>query len=159
MGRLSAPYGVHGWLKVQPFTEATDGLLAYERWWIGPQLGWRQFELMGGRVQGPELVVQLKGIEDRDQAAALRGWQVAVPRSDLPPPAQGEYYWSDLIGLTVVNLQGDLLGRVEEVFATGANHVLVVRGERERLIPFVESVLVAVELQQSRVVVDWGVDY
>jgi len=163
MGRLTAPHGVRGWLKVRPFTEAPDGLLAYEQWWIGPQQGWRQHELLEGRVQGTELVVRLEGIEDRDQAAAVRGWQVAVPRASLPPPAEGEYYWSDLVGLDVVNVQGVALGRIEEVFETGANDVIVVReaGERgrERLIPFIASVVVAVELERSRVVVDWGVDF
>lgn len=159
MGRLRAPFGVRGWLKVQPFTETTDGLLGYRRWWIAPRDDWQQYELLEGRIQGTELVVRLQGIADRDQAAAMRGWQVAVRRSDLPPPAEGEYYWSDLIGLDVVNLQGERLGQVAEVFATGANDVIVVRGERERLIPFVEPMLVSVELEQSRVVVDWGMDY
>jgi len=159
MGRLRAPYGVRGWLKVQPFTEATAGLLAYAHWWIGPEKNWKQCDLLEGRVQGSELVVQLQGIEDREQALAVRGWQVAVPRAELPRPAEGEYYWSDLVGLLVVNLQGVELGEIAEVFATGANDVIVVRGERERLIPFVLPVLVAVELERSRVVVDWGVDY
>jgi len=159
MGRFGAPHGVRGWLKVQPYTEATEGLLGYKQWWIGSQQSWRQCELLEGRVHGSELVVRLDGIEDRDQAAAMRGWQVAVRRADLPAPEEGEYYWSDLVGLNVVNLQGNALGCVQEVFATGANDVIAVRGERQRLIPFIESVVVAVELEQSRLVVDWGVDY
>lgn len=159
MGRVLAPYGVRGWLKIQPLTQMIDGLFAYRSWWIGHGEGWQARELMEGRIHGSELVVRLEGFEDRDRAVSVRGWQVAVPRSDLPPAAQGEYYWSDLIGLSVVNLQGESLGHVEEVLATGANDVIVLQGERERLIPLVAAVVVRVELENSRMVVDWGVDY
>lgn len=159
MGRVRAPHGVRGWLKVQPYTEAVDGLLGYRRWWIGTARNWRQCEMLEGRVQGGDLVVRLEGIEDRDQAAAVRGWEIAVAKADMPVPAQGEYYWADLVGLRVVNLQGEELGRIAEVFATGANDVIVVRGERERLIPFIAPVVIEVAPDEARVVVDWGMDY
>jgi 16S rRNA processing protein RimM len=159
MGRILAPYGVRGWLKVQPLTEAADGLLGYSNWWLGQEGDWRSYRLVEGHVHGAQLAVCLDGIADREKAAALRGQRIAVPRSQLPVAAEGEYYWSDLLGLTVVNLQGEDLGQVAEVFATGANDVLVVRGERERLIPFVGHVVVQVELEKSRLLVDWGLDY
>lgn len=159
MGHVLAPYGVRGWIKIQPFTEAVDGLLSYRHWWFARNEDWQLRKVVEGRAQGASLVARLEGCEDRDQAVALRGLQVAVPRSELPPPANGEYYWCDLIGLAVENTEGEKFGQVEEVLATGANDVLVVRGDRERLIPFIESVVVGVEFENSRVVVDWGADY
>jgi 16S rRNA processing protein RimM len=159
MGRILAPYGVRGWVKVQPLTEAPDGLLGYGTWWLGQDGDWHAHRMAEGHVHGAHLVVRLGDIADREKAAALRGQRIAVPRSHLPAAAEGEYYWTDLLGLTVVNLQGEDLGRVAEIFATGANDVLVVQGERERLIPFVGHVVVEVELEKSRVLVDWGAHY
>jgi len=159
MGRIVAPFGVRGWIKVRPQTESADGLLAYCTWWLAAQDEWRAHRLLEGRVHGTDLVARLEGVEDRDRAAQLRGLQIAVPRSQLPPAPEGEYYWSDLIGLSVVNREGVQLGRVAEIFATGANDVLVVRGERERLIPFVDSVVVEVDIEASLLTLDWGAEY
>jgi 16S rRNA processing protein RimM len=160
MGRILAPYGVRGWIRVQPQTEALDGLLAYRQWWL--QRGddeWSEQRLAEGRVHGSALIVRFEGIDDRDQAASFAGTRIAVPRSALPPAQQGEYYWCDLVGLTVVNLQGEVLGEVAEIFATGANDVLVVRGERERLIPFVAAAVEQVDVRTRTVLVDWASDY
>lgn len=159
MGRVIAPYGVRGWIKVRPLTEAVDGLLDYKYWWLGPAGNRRLYQLLDGRVHRDGLVVCVSGVASREEAAQMRGWQIAVTRAELPPAPLGQYYWSDLVGLSVVNRNGQALGEVAEIFATGANDVLVVRGERERLIPFIETVLVSVELERSRLVVDWGVDY
>jgi 16S rRNA processing protein RimM len=159
MGRILAPYGVRGWIKVRPQTESTDGLLGYRTWWLGKQGEWNSYQLLEGRVHGTDVVARLEGVADRDRAAQLRGCDVAVPRSELPPAPEGEYYWADLIGLEVVNREGVRLGQVAEVFATGANDVLVVRGERERLIPFVEAVVVDVDLEGALLTLDWGADY
>lgn len=160
MGRIVAPYGVRGWVKVRPQTESVDGLLVYPTWWLACQDEWRPRQLVEGRVHGAqELVARLEGIEDRDRAGELRGVPIAVLRSQLPPAPAGEYYWSDLIGLNVVNREGLCLGRVAEIFATGANDVLVVRGERERLIPFVEPYVLKVDMEASLLTLDWGADY
>jgi 16S rRNA processing protein RimM len=159
MGRILAPYGVRGWIKAGPQTESPDGLLAYHTWWLAAGEQWRPYRLLEGRVHGATLVARLEGVEDRDQAARLRGTRIAVPRAELPPAPEGEYYWADLIGLNVVNREGVPLGQVAEVFATGANDVLVVRGERERLIPFVPPVVVTVDLQAGELTLDWGADY
>jgi len=159
MGRIVAPYGVRGWLRVQPQTQAVDGLLSHRDWWIDQDGAWRKHRLMEGRVHGTGLVVRIEGYGDRDEAARISGSRVAVPRSALPPAVEGEYYWFDLVGMTVVNLQGEVLGQVAEIFATGANDVLVVRGERERLIPFVGPVVERVDLEHARLHVDWHSDY
>src|SRR5688500_15621833 len=106
MGRILAPFGVRGWIKVRPQTESTEGLLAYRTWWLAAESAWHAYRLLEGRAHGDGLVARLEGVDDRDQAALLRGWHVAVPRSELPPAPEGEYYWSDLIGLEVVNREG-----------------------------------------------------
>ncbi|MCC7082047.1 MAG: ribosome maturation factor RimM [Burkholderiales bacterium] len=159
MGRIVAPFGVRGWVRIRPQTESTDGLLGHRTWWLAARDDWQPHRLLEGRVQGTGLVARLEGIEERDRAGQLRGWRIALPRSALPPAAEGEYYWSDLIGLSVVNREGVPLGRVDEIFATGANDVLVVRGERERLIPFVAAVVVKVDIEASLLTLDWGADY
>lgn len=159
MGRIVAPYGVRGWVKVDPDTEEVDGLLAYRKWWLARDGDWQQYEVVEGRAQGSILVAHVQGCDDRDQAMAMRGMQIAVPRSELPPPGSNEYYWCDLIGLDVVNVAGETLGQVKEVFATGANDVLVVHGERERLIPLIDSVLNEVDFAAARIRVDWELDY
>ncbi|HYG12614.1 MAG TPA: ribosome maturation factor RimM [Methylophilaceae bacterium] len=159
MGRVVAPYGIYGWLKVQPYTEALDGLGDYTVWWLGRADQWRQFELETAKTHGNVLLVKLKGICDRDGAFALKGNQIAVPRGELPPAAEGEYYWSDLIGLRVVNQQQVDLGEVIDVFETGANDVLVVQGERERLLPFVDQVVLEVDLAAKTLQVDWDAEF
>jgi 16S rRNA processing protein RimM len=163
MGRIAAPFGVRGWLKVYSFTAQPAALLDYPRWWIASaddeDADWRELRIAETRVQGKALMVRPEGCADRTQAQAWRGMRIAVPKRELPQAAPGEYYWTDLIGLQVVNRQGADFGVVGELMATGANDVLVVRGERERLIPFIASVIVAVDLAAGRVTVDWGADY
>jgi 16S rRNA processing protein RimM len=111
------------------------------------------------RVHGAAVVAQLLGCEDRDAATALRGNEVAVLRAALPATEENEFYWTDLFGLKVVNVLGQDLGVVARIFETGANDVLVVQGERERLIPFVAAVIQKVDLASGIIRVDWGADY
>ena len=159
MGRIAAPFGIRGWVKVQPFTEEFDGLLDFPVWHIGRGAEWREVAVLEADVHSKSLVARLDGCNDRDAAAALKGMEVAVPREALPEAAENEYYWSDLIGLAVVNAQGETLGKVADVLETGANDVLVVEGERERLIPFVAQTILEVDLAAGRINVDWGADY
>ncbi len=161
MGRIAAAYGIHGWIKVQPFTEYVESLLEYPAWWIGKEQGpWREVEVEQCEVHGKSLVAQLPLCPDRTAAEKLKGLLVAVPRSSLPKEAEGEYYWSDLIGLTVVNEADVTLGTVANLLETGANEVLVVRGDgSEILIPFVASAIKLVDLKNGRVLVDWSADY
>ena len=127
MGRVVAPYGVFGWLKVLPDTEAIDGLFDYDTWWLGKDDNWREMVVETAKIHNDVIVVKLEGIDDRDAAFACKGKQIAVPRAQLPEPEENEYYWSDLIGLHVKNLQGVDFGVIEDVFETGANDVLVVK--------------------------------
>lgn len=159
MGRIVAPYGILGWLKVQPDTETLDSLFDYDVWWLGREGNWQKFEVEDARIHGNTLLVKLKGIHDRDAAFAQKGKQVAVPREQLPEPEVNEYYWSDLIGLQVKNTQGVDFGKVDSLFETGANDVLVVRGERERLIPFIAQTVLDVDLATKTMLVDWDAEF
>ena len=162
VGRFVGLYGVHGWLKIESWTEPRLGIFAYQPWLLGAAPD-EEVGIAGatGRVQGKGMVAQLPGIESREQAATLVGRDIYVARSSLAPAATGEYYWTDLEGLAVFTLEGQTLGRVSHLFATGANDVLVVRdGERERLIPFVQGPVVkSVDLAAQRVLVDWDPDF
>jgi 16S rRNA processing protein RimM len=159
MGRVVAPYGVQGWVKIQPFTEMLDGLFDYEQWWIAGPSGWREAEVDEARIHGKVIIAKFMDCDGRDAAFALKGKEIAVSRDDLPEPAEDEYYWSDLIGLRVTNQQAVDLGEIKNVFATGANDVLVVQGERERLIPFTEQVVQNVDLGSRQMLVDWDADF
>jgi 16S rRNA processing protein RimM len=158
MGRVAAPFGVKGWIKVQTFTEEVDGLLAYATWWVGKEGAWQEFKVEEGAPHGQVVLAKLAGTEDRDAVAGLKGMDIAVPREVLPEVNDG-YYWSDLVGLQVVNREGIEFGRVESLLDNGAQSVLVVKGERERLIPFVPVYVDRVELEAGRILVDWQQDY
>lgn len=156
MGRVVAPYGVLGWLKIHPDTEMLDGLLDYPTWWLGRAPHWVSRAVEAAKVHNAFLLVKLEGVNDRDAAFACKGMSVAVPREALPEPQENEFYWSDLIGLQVTNLQGVDFGHVQRVFETGANDVVVVKKDKkERLLPFVDQVIKEVNLKQGVLVVDW----
>lgn len=159
MGRVAAPYGIKGWIKIQTFSEAQDALADYPEWQLGRAGGWRTFRVLAVKIHARTLVAELEGVSDRDAALALKGSEIAVPRAALPPAPEGEYYWSDLIGLDVVNTHGESFGKIESLLESAAHDVLVVRGERERLIPFVGQIVKTVDLQAGIVQVDWEADY
>ena len=156
VGRVSGTYGVRGWLKVRSDCEPAEQLLGYSPWRLRTASGWHSHVLEAGRAHGTGLVVKLAAVDDRDRAQALVGAEIAVDRSQLPALAAGEHYWTDLIGLAVVTRDGVSLGRVTGLMATGANDVLVVGGERERLVPFIDGqVVLDVDREAGRIEVDW----
>jgi 16S rRNA processing protein RimM len=163
MGRISAPYGIKGWVKIQVFTETLDSLLDYPDWQIGRNGQWRDAAIEDAGTHGEYIVAKFVGCNDRDAAFALRGQEIAVNREELPEPEVGEYYWEDLVGLEVVNREGIALGKVAKLLETGAHDVLVIKGSEETakeiLIPFVEVYVLNVDLAQGRIEVDWGLDY
>jgi 16S rRNA processing protein RimM len=161
MGRVVAPYGVFGWLKIVPDTEEFDGLLDYKTWWIGKDKDWRELTVKEAKTHNDVLVVKLQGIDDRDAAVACKGKQIAVPRALLPKLKSEEYYWSDLIGLSVKNQQNVDFGKITDVFATGANDVIVVNSDEkvERLIPYIAQVILEVNMAEKTVLVDWDADF
>lgn len=155
LGRVVGAYGVRGWVKVRSYTRPEEDILNYHTWLIGEQ----EVRLVRGRAQGRGLVVKLAGYTDRDQASELVGADIAVPLGDLPPLGAGEFYWWQLEGLRVVNLEGRELGTVGYLLETGANDVLVVSGERERLIPYIKAVVKEIDLDGGLIRVDWDVDF
>lgn len=159
MGRLAAPFGVKGWLRVHTFSEMVDALTDYTAWHIAYEGNWKVYPVQEWQLHSTGLVVHLAGVNDRDAAFALRGHDVAVPRDSLPTAPENQYYWSDLLGMQVVNQQHEVLGEISQILEAGAHDVLVVQGERERLIPFVAQIVGHVDTQARQVTVDWQLDY
>lgn len=162
MGRVAAPYAVKGWLKIQPFTDYVDSLFDYPAWWLrkaGSNGNWQAAQVLEGKVHGRFLLVQLDTVPDRNTAEQVVGWEIAVERAQLPEPEAGEYYWDQLIGLRVIGLAGVALGKVERILESGAHDILVVHGEREHLIPFVDPIVRQVDVARGQIEVDWGADY
>jgi len=160
MGRIASPFGVRGWLRVNAFTAEADTLLDYSPWYLKLKGQWQAVEPLAGRHHGKGLVVQLKTCHDRDAAAALTGTDIGVYRSQLPPADTDEYYWSDLIGMQVVTKDDQVLGVVDHLLETGANDVIVVRGEHEYLVPYIkEQVVESVDLESRIIRVNWDPEF
>jgi len=159
MGRVLGPFGVRGWVKLKTFTENLENLAGYPTWWVNVSGVEKPMQLDEVEIHASHMVAKLSGVDDRDQAFALRGAEISIPREALPPAEEGEFYWADLVGLDVVNLQGEHLGQVEELLETGANDVLVVKGDKERLLPYVDAIVLEVNLAEKKIRVDWGLDY
>lgn len=156
LGFVGAPFGVRGWIKIRSHTDPPERLLEYRSLRIGLGSVWQKYAIEASGRSGGALTVKLAGVEDRDQAQALRGAQVCVPRSDLPPRDDKDFYRADLIGCEVVNLEGIGLGRVRHFIETPTQVLMVVRGSQEFWIPAVPQHLRRVDLQARRVVVDWS---
>lgn len=163
LGRIVAPYGVRGWLKIKSFGDDPGAWQGMSHWWLGRDAegeDWQAFKLEGLRPHGAVWVAKLVGIDDRSAAERLDGRFVGAPRDELPANERGEYYWADLIGLAVTNEQGESLGKIDSLMETGAHQVLVVKdGEMQRLLPFVAQVVKDVDVAGGRVLVAWQEDW
>lgn len=141
------------------YTDPRDAILQYNGWLLGHEGDWRAAKVAAGKRHGKSVIVRFEGYDDREQAAALIGVEIGVIREALPNPEDGHYYWMDLVGLRVVRRDGTVLGRIEYMLETGANDVMVVQGECERLIPFIkDEVVLSVDLKEGLVNVDWEWD-
>ncbi len=160
LGRVTGLYGVKGWIKVHSHTHPRENIVNFGRWTLRRGDEHAPMDVERGRLQGRTVVAKLLGIDDRDQARRLIGAEIVIERGDLPPCEPGEYYWADLEGLAVRTAAGDDLGRIDYLFSTGAHDILVVAGERQRLIPFVKQRIVReIDLDRGLIVVDWDPDY
>ena len=159
VGHIIGVQGVKGWVKVFSDTSPRENILNYSPWKI--ETGEKIMNVaVNGRLQGKNVIAQIDGVEDRDLAAELIGSKIYIEPGQLPKLAEGEYYWSDLIGMKVESLESEPLGTIETMMETGANDVMVLQGDRERLIPFViDEIVREVDLANKRVVVDWQPDY
>ncbi len=159
LGRIVGLFGVRGWVKVYSDTRPPEAILTYRPWRVGKDAEFSERKLAEGRPHGRGIVVRFEGCTDRDQAANLVGSEIAVELSQLPAPKQGEYYWAQLEGLKVINLEGQELGTVSHLFETGSNDVLVVKDKRERLIPYTRDVIRNVDLDAGVMQVDWDASF
>jgi 16S rRNA processing protein RimM len=167
VGRIAGAFGVLGWVRVVSFTEPPENLISYRPWLIGEGPGWRSVTPAACKTHGGGFVVQLRELSSREQAQALAGRLVAVPRSLLPEiESETEYYWRDLIGLVVLDPEGRRIGRVDHLIATGAHDVLAIdtkeadaesssRAGSQLLVPFLRQFVTAVDLDRGVLVVDW----
>jgi len=160
VGKISGVFGVKGWVKVFSFTDSKENILNYSPWLLSKDGETKSVKVIDGNLQGKAVVAQLEFINDRDLAASLMGWDILIMPDQLPKAAKDEYYWSDLVGLRVETNQGVQLGVVESLLETGANDVVVVKGERERAIPFLQGqTIINIDLDLGIMVVDWDPDF
>lgn len=160
-GQISGVFGVKGWVKVFSFTQPRENILQYSPWLLQKNNQISEIKVIAGQRHGNAVVAELEGVSDRDSAAALMGSEILIRRQQLPKPKAGEYYWADLVGLTVLTESGVDLGKVDHLLETGANDVLVVvDGETERLIPFLQQQTVLnIDLDGGKMIVDWDPDF
>lgn len=160
VGKISGVFGVKGWVKVFSFTDPRENILTYSPWLLKKGDETKTVEVIDGQLQGKTIVAQLAGVNDRDQAAGLMGWDVFITQDQLPAVAKDEYYWSDLVGLKVETIDGVQLGVVDGLLETGANDVIIVQGERERAIPFIQGqTIIDIDLNAGRIIVDWDPEF
>ena len=163
MGRVASPHGVRGALKVQPLSADPASLLGFSQWWLRDPdaIAWTPYRVAASRLQSGMIVAELEGLASREAAGVLRGAEIGVPRVALPALAPDEYYRSDLVGMTVVNRSGEVLGPVSDFVESGAHPILRIARESggERLIPWVAQYVDGVDVAARRIEVDWPADY
>lgn len=167
VGKLGSTYGIRGWLRLYSSTEQLESIFDYQPWFLKIKGQWQNVELESWRYHSNDLIVKLKGVEDREAAQLLTNTEIGVDLAVFPVLSDGDYYWHDLIGCQVVNLDGYTMGTVTELMETGSNDVLVVRatskdafGKQERLIPFLyEQVVKRVDLTTKMIEVDWDAGF
>ena len=159
LGQVGGAFGVQGWVRIQSYTDPPANILKYERWQLGRAGQWREVEVEDGKVTAKGVLAKLVGVETPEDARLATGSEIAVTREELPKPAPGEYYWSDLEGLAAFGQNDQPLGRIEEFRATPAGTVVVIRGERQHWVPFIKERIVSVDLDAGRVVLDWDADW
>ncbi len=159
LGRISGVFGVRGWVKVFSYTDPREAVLDYESWLLGHKGEWRPAKVAEGQRHGKTVVMRIDGFDDREQAATLIGSEIAVPKAALPEADEGHYYWSDLEGLQVVRSDGSELGKLAYLLETGTHDVMVIQGQKERLVPFVkDEIVLEVDLANGVITVDWEWD-
>ena len=158
VGKISNPHGIKGWVKVISFTDPIENILSYKQWIISDKETEKTYYLEDSRVQGNKIVIKLENVNDRNDAALLKNLQIQVNRTDLPDLDQNSYYWEDLVDFNVIDIKGNHVGKVDSLFRTGSNDVLVIIDEtKERLlVPFImEEVIKYVDLAKELISIDW----
>ncbi|OGT30300.1 MAG: 16S rRNA processing protein RimM [Gammaproteobacteria bacterium RIFCSPHIGHO2_12_FULL_35_23] len=160
IGSFASPHGVKGWIKINSATEPTSAILNYQPWLLATAAGWQPIKLIDTKLLGNHLIALLENYHDRESVAELTGKHIATLRSQLPKLSAKEIYWADLEGLEVINQAGVKLGKVDYLFATGANDILVVVGEKRYLIPYrSQQTVIKVDLENKQLLVDWDLNF
>ena len=156
IGKIAGVYGIKGWVKVLSYTRPRNNIMQYAPWVLGHGQNRQEWQVIDCKPQGKGIIAQLEGISDRDAAMSIQQHDIYIDRANLAPLAAGEYYWHDVIGLRVINLQDEALGTVTDIIETGANDVLVVEGESRELIPWVQEIyVISIDINDGNMVVDW----
>ena len=156
MGKVLVPYGVNGWVKVYSFTEKIESFLTYKKLYLSKdQKNWLEIKIKEIKLHGKTIIVKFSEIADRSQAETYKNYLIGVPKDYLPQLNDNQYYWNDLIGLEVLNLQDVSFGLVDTYIETGANDVIVVKGDKERLIPYTPMTVLKVDTIKNKIIVDW----
>ncbi len=167
VGYVSGAYGLQGWVRIKPYSADADALLHAKTWWLDKP-DFHDVEMMQSKDHSGDVVARLMGVAGRDAAEALKGASVQISRSHFPALSDDEFYWVDLLGLEVINLQGETLGLVKDMMDNGAHPILRVevppvpgpeKAPQERLIPFVDQFVKTVDQKAKKITVDWGLDY
>jgi 16S rRNA processing protein RimM len=159
VGKISNPHGIKGWIKVISFTDPIENILSYKKWTISDNETEKTYCLEDSRIQGNKIVIKLEGVNNRDDADLLKNLQIEINRSDLPELEENSYYWEDLVDFNVIDIKGNPVGKVDSLFRTGSNDVLVIINEtKERLlVPFImEEVIKYVDLAKELISIDWA---
>ena len=163
LGRISGLFGVKGWVKVFSHTRQREDILNYKKWYLKMAGEWQEAEVLQGQKHGKTVIVHIKGYEDRDCSAKLIDCDIAVRREELGDLEPDEYYWFDLEGLEVKCIDGTPLGKIERLFETGSNDVMVVKdkeADKERLVPFIQGqVIKDIDLEAGEMQVDWDPEF
>jgi len=159
VGRINGFFGVRGWVKIFSHTEPRKNILNYQPWWYIDKGQWKVIEITNGREQSKTIVAHVKAIDNREQAQSLLGLELYINKSQLPELDNDELYWHELAGMRVVNLDNVELGIVDNMVATLANDVLVVKGKKEHWVPYIEPFLVSLNREERLIVVDWDEDF
>jgi 16S rRNA processing protein RimM len=160
MGKVVGSHGIKGWLKIQPFTEDINTLGKFSSWFLSKnESEWKEFKIESSLIKGRTLLSKIENVNDRNEADKFKSFLIGINKIDLPVLEKGKYYWSDLISLEVINEVGFNFGVIDSIMETGSNDVLVIKGEKETLIPYLDNVILKIDLEKKNVLVDWDENF
>jgi 16S rRNA processing protein RimM len=160
MGKVVGSHGIKGWLKIQPFTEETKTLGKFPSWFLSKdESEWKEFKVESSSIQGRTVLSKIEHVNDRNDADQLRGFLIGINKIDLPALEKGKYYWSELIGLEVINQNDFNFGVIDSIMETGSNDVLVIKDDKETLIPYLDNVVLKIDLERKNILVDWDENF
>ena len=160
MGKVVGSHGIKGWIKIHPFTEEIKTLGKFSSWFLTKdETEWKEFKVESSSIQGRMVLSKIEHVNDRNEANQLKGFLIGINKINLPALEKGKYYWSDLIGLEVINQIGFNFGVIDSIMETGSNDVLVIKNAKETLIPYLDDVVLKIDLEKKNILVDWDENF